>query len=474
MTFETLRCALRFRTRSHTPLNERIAQLATLSCIAFLLLCDARVVYSQTHGAPASPLTLQMVFDSLRAHHPALRAAESRIRAAQGGARSARTFPNPTISYLVDQTPFPGSGPLPGLQRESMTTATFPLEPFLQRSAGVARANAEVREANAGASIVRQRFGMDAAVAYYRAAVAQVQLATTRDLIGWLDTLVAYNRTRVKEGATAEADLIRSELERDRVSADESIQDAELAQARSALSAFLSDAEATSEPATVVVADMPLTLTAALLAIGDDALPSITSPSSSQMIAMRPDVRAAQERVNTSTARISVERSMLIRQIGATFGTLQTNHLNSMIAGISIPLPIFDQNRGEVQRAIAERDAAVFELSAQQGAATAELRGAYEAARILTQRMSTLAIPGVTNFLSRADESRRISLGAYREGAIPLYQVIEAARAWSDARNTYYRTLFAQHQSILNLIVARGLDIFTNVPIAASSGGTSR
>jgi outer membrane protein TolC len=78
------------------------------------------------------------------------------------------------------------------------------------------------------------------------------------------------------------------------------------------------------------------------------------------------------------------------------------------------------------------------------------------------------------SLLSRAEESRRIALGAYREGAVPLFQVIDAARAWSDARMTYYRTVFAQHQSVLTLIVAAGSDLFTAVPASRSSGEDGR
>ena len=57
---------------------------------------------------------------------------------------------------------------------------------------------------------------------------------------------------------------------------------------------------------------------------------------------------------------------------------------------------------------------------------------------------------------------------------MPLFQVIDAARAWSDARLTYFRTMIAQHQSILNLIVAAGLDVFASPPVLVAPGAPSR
>src|SRR5260370_10429212 len=142
--------------------------------------------------------------------------------------------------YQVDNQPLPGRA-APPMDREMMLTATLPLEPLYQRWSRVSGANAEVRAAEADAQADRQRIELDATRAFYRMARAQVALAAARDLTAWLDSVVPYNRTRVKEGVAAEADLIRSELERDRAEADATLQEADLARARADLSVFLGD-----------------------------------------------------------------------------------------------------------------------------------------------------------------------------------------------------------------------------------------
>jgi outer membrane protein TolC len=58
--------------------------------------------------------------------------------------------------------------------------------------------------------------------------------------------------------------------------------------------------------------------------------------------------------------------------------------------------------------------------------------------------------------LQRAEESRRIAEGAYREGATSLTQVLDAARALVDARDVYYRAVFARNQSLIELNAAIG------------------
>ena len=130
-----------------------------------------------------------------------------------------------------------------------------------------------------------------------------------------------------------------------------------------------------------------------------------------------------------------------------------------------MPFPLFDQNRGAIARAAAEREAATFDLATQERIGRAEIVGASESARLLTDRARVLAgsAPG-QGYLARADEARRIALGAYREGAVPLIQVIDAARAWGEAQLVYYQILYAQHESVVQLLVAEGVDIASTLP----------
>ncbi len=335
---------------------------------------------------------------------------------------------------------------MPGIDREGMTTLTIPLEPLYQRGTRVRVADAQVRAATDEALATRQRVALEAAHAYDRAALAQIGVATSHDLLAWLDSVVAYNRSRVEEGVTAESDLIRSELERDRAAVDATMQETDLAQARAALASFLGDPRGIGVRAMAVAIDeRPMTLPTA--AVTD-----------------RAEVRAARERLAAATAGASVERAMVLRQLGATLGVKQTAGTNSMIAGLSLPIPLFDPNRGEIARAGAERDAAAYDLAAVERETTAEVAGAYETATLLTNRATALGGAGQSGMLARADDARRITLGAYREGAVPLLQVLDAARAWADARLAYYRLIYAQRESVLTLLVARGDDLLTSLP----------
>jgi outer membrane protein, heavy metal efflux system len=255
------------------------------------------------------------------------------------------------------------------------------------------------------------------------------------------------------------------------------MQEAELARARAQLSSFLGEAESpdrlTSPTLVVSAGSAPLPLS---LAAREDNLPDAahavavrgdTAPEEgTRNGGQRPDVVAARERVTASRAAITSERLMLFRELGATFGVKQSAGTSTMIAGVSLPIPLFDQNRGQVARAKAEREVVAYELADRERRASAEVSGARQAATLLTARVlqftgttTASAVSTPTSFLMRADEARRIALGAYREGAVPLIQVLDAARAWGEARRAFYQTLYEQHESVLDLLTAEGIDL---------------
>lgn len=434
-----------------------------ISALLVVAMPYTRLSSQSAQSSSAPVVTLRAVLDSVRLRSPMLDAARSRARVARGARTTASAFENPMLAYQVENAPFPGGRPLTGLIAEHRTTASVPLAPLYQRGARVAQADANVRAADAETRATGQRVALDAARAYYRTALAEIGADAADNLSRWLDSVVIYNRTRVQQGVTAEADLIRSEIERDRALADASIAAAELARARADLSIYLGEPTAMRGEWRVAVDDRPLVMVAVA-----GAGSSVANLDIATDVRSRPDVTAARERLAAATAATALEQRMRLRDLGATFGVKQSGGVNSMLAGVSVPLPLFDQNRGALSGARAARDAAGFELVAQERSARAQLLGAHDAALLLTARATMLTARDSTGrgarYLARTDDARAIALGAYREGAVSLLQVLDAARAWGEARLSYYRALYAQHEAVLALIAARGDDVATALP----------
>lgn len=441
-------------------------RLAMVGTIGMLLVSGAQSAHSQAvTTAGARPLTLAQLLESVRARHPLVEAAEARIRAAAGNRRTAGALGNPVLGYEVEGAARAGTATM--MEREVMTTAMLPLEPIYQRGARIRRAAAEVRVAEAEARATGQDVALDAARRFFETSLAQIRLDAHRELYTWLDSVVTYNQARVKEGVAAEADLLRSQLERDRAGAEATRFEADLIRSRALLASFVAP---DAGPPTAILAmggealvvdvqaaPLPLPLAGIAPGAGVTSLSALTGAFHS-----RPQTVAARERVVAASAGVTTERTMFLRELSATIGTKQTEGARGLVAGVSLPFPLFDQNRGEVAQAQAEREAVAFELVAAERLARAEIIGALGAARVLTDRAAQLSMRGPDGqraYLARADEARRIALGAYREGAVPLLTVIDAARAWGEARLAYYETIYAQHESVLALLAAQGLDL---------------
>ena len=208
----------------------------------------------------AHVLTLRDVLSTALARHPVAGAALARVRGARGARTTAGAFGNPVLSYGVENARFPGGEAVPGLQRETMTTAMLPLESIIQRWPRARRADAELRAVEADAIGARQQLAFAATRAYFGTALAQVRIDVARDLTAWLDSVVTYNTTRVDEGVAAESDLIRAELERDRSAAQLALYEAEHARARAELAAFLGDVAGGVPDIVVRIDDAPMAL----------------------------------------------------------------------------------------------------------------------------------------------------------------------------------------------------------------------
>jgi len=401
---------------------------------------------ASTLQPPGAGWTLAEVLRRVQARHPLVEAASGRVAAARGNRASAGAFPNPLLTYQVENGPFFGAERPPGVTTETSFFATLPIEGLYQRWPRVRRANQEILAAESELVATRRQVVLDATRAFYRVALAQASVLAAAEIERRLESLAAYNQSRVDEGVAAEGDLIRVQVEVARAATNTTLEEVELTRARAALLPFLMD-ETGAPP-----------LDSMWTTIEDSAFVTDTLPPVEHFVTLaqerRSDLRAARARAAAARAEVSLQRSMLIRQIGLVFGTKRITGANTLIAGVTLPLPLFEQNRGGREVARGERTAAESELAWSERLALADVAAAYRTAQLLTRQATRLH----GGFITRADESRRITLAAYEEGAATLLQVLDVSRAWADAQVLYYRTLFDQRQSVLELNVAAGLD----------------
>lgn len=423
-----------------------LRQLIAHISFVVLVACST-AAHAQTSHGPGSASRTVTLDEAVRLalqSHAAVASARQRINASRGMLRTARAWSNPLLTHQVENAPLPGGPTSTGLDRETSTFALLPLEPLYQRGSRIARATAEVRNAEAELRESRRSLMLTTTFAFFRVASAQASVESSADVRRWIDSLVSYTRIRVGEGVTSEVDLLRLEVEQGRAAVGEAMAHVDLSRESGELSVLLG-------------LDSGSVRAAFLDSAGSDR---VNLQRLDTLIArglrLRPDVAAARARVAIASAGVRVERTALVREFGAMAGIKNMDGGRSLMAGVSLPLPIFDRNAGEIQRAEAERRIALLDQQLIERRVASEITAAFRNA------LSLLALrTRIGNSLpQKAEEARRIAEAAYREGAIPLSQVIESARALAEARESHYGALFGLALGLLELEAAVGTERF--------------
>jgi cobalt-zinc-cadmium efflux system outer membrane protein len=106
---------------------------------------------------------------------------------------------------------------------------------------------------------------------------------------------------------------------------------------------------------------------------------------------------------------------------------------NSMGFFFSAPLPVFNRNQGEIERAKREQEQILARIRAAEAAIVAEARAAF------TQYTTSLELLRAIerDLLGEAREVRDTMEYSYRRGEASLVEFLDAQRAFNDARQSY-------------------------------------
>jgi cobalt-zinc-cadmium efflux system outer membrane protein len=137
---------------------------------------------------------------------------------------------------------------------------------------------------------------------------------------------------------------------------------------------------------------------------------------------------------------------------GALFTRQDTG--TSVFFGASVPLPLFDRNRGAIARATAEIDAETRAANAE----LAEARAEVERTRaVFVSRRQTLATVE-RDLVQRVPTLRRMAEDAYREGQGSILELLDASRSLKDIELLHVKQLELTKLAEEAVISAAGLD----------------
>ena len=389
--------------------------------VLFLLACAAQAQDSlNVHDA---------VQYAIR-NSPELRIAEQRVGVSAGLLRQAGVWKNPRFFFQTENlqtSDFDFSQ-----DADTYALITQPVELPGKRSSRVAVAQSSYRRAQLQRDRARREVAYRVKKAYWRAVAASRAQELLRENLDGMQAMVAYHVARVREGAMAEADLLRVQLERERLEIE--LTSATLEAERSRIDLFREMGRTDYSPVRL-----------------SDELEPADAPememSVETALGRRQEVLEARAALDQASAVERLERSTARPDLDFIGGYKRTNGLNTGVAGLSFNIPLFDRNQGNIKASTAAVGEAEAALAATETAVRAEVLAAqadFSARR--KQVTSTLRL-----IRDHATETSRIAHAAYQEGGIDLLRLIDAERIRIESELLYYRALAEYQQSVANL-----------------------
>lgn len=408
--------------------------------LAALLALAPSTALAQTPPLSSS-LTLERAVDRFLARNLAVEAARHRVDMARAERLAAGLRPNPTLTVEAEDLKL--SGPTPAGDLYQVTSSvSYPIELGDKRRLRVEAADASIAVADARLADVLQQRLADLKRAFYDVLLARATREHALETRQTFDALVEFNQVRLEEGAVAEGELLKVRLERGKHHT--ALTQAELAvrQAGIKLLDLLGESEFSSAGNVTGTLDVTATL-----------------PPLDELRAMslrdRASLQAAQHAAALAARRVALERARATVDVSPFLGLRRAGENNTILFGISIPLPVYDRNQGGIARAIAEEKTAEAELALERTRVLADVESSWHA----WQSARAQAASFERDLLRQAEESRAIALAAYQDGAIGLVEYLEAQRTLADLRQQYARSLFDAHAALLLLEQAAGRNL---------------
>ena len=320
---------------------------ARLACAAAFLVNPwlAGAAHSQT-------LTMRAALARALAANPRLTAAERDVGIATGLKAQAGALPNPNLSFELDNAL--GSGPFKGLQSaETTLQLSQRVELGGKREARLAAGDAGIGTAVWQRRATRLEVLSETAIAFIAVVSAQRRIQIFDEQISSLEQLIPLLQKRVQEGASSPAETLRAQVAADLFRVDRERAKTQLATARRDLAILMGDSIPRFGAAAgrLAVIGQPPPFQSVVQAI--EANPQL----------MRWTAVTAQRNADLILARLKripdVQISAGWRHFQETVEfaggqPVRFTNDNAVRLGVSVPLPVFDQNTGNI---IAAEDA---------------------------------------------------------------------------------------------------------------------
>lgn len=378
---------------------------------------------------PNAVLTLPEALALAVMHNPELAAYSWEIRAADARALQAGLRPNPELGVEVEEAG--GTGSRRGL--DSAET-TIQLSQLIERGGKRAKRKqaAELEKKLAHWDYQSKRLDVLARTtkAFNSVLAAQENLDLTAKLLALSQQQADAVRQRVEAGKDMPLERNKAEVVYSQVRIQHRQAQSLLQDARRQLASAWNQKEPVFEK-----------VRGELDEIGQ--LPAFNELA--QQVGQNPDLERWQAEIELAKAQEALERALGKQDFTVSAGMQRFNETddNAVVFGISIPLPVFDRNQGNIAAARFQTRKLQEQQKAAQARVHAELSEAYAAlAGAHAEASETKEC-----ILQNAKQAFENAQEAWRQGKIDTLNVLDAQRTFFETQTQYIESLAAFHEA---------------------------
>ncbi|HYD81641.1 MAG TPA: TolC family protein [Paucimonas sp.] len=371
---------------------------------------------------PATSLTLAAALSLAMQTNAGLAAARHELDAVDAAVRQAGTLPNPTLDMTAEDR-----------RRETRETAiqlSLPLEWGGKRSARIAAAEHE--RAATAAELQAKHAEVRAAViaAFFEVLIAQERLRLAEEAALLARRGADAAARRVTAGKVSPVEETKARVAESSVRLELQHAKLELAMARKRLAATWGNPAPRFERAEGQA----------------EALPALPDPAAlTQRLPQAPAIVRARAERDRREALARLESRRRIPDLTVSLGVKRSEELgrNRAIVGLSLPLPIFDQNRGNLLEARRRADKAREELSSAELLLDQEVHQAIGRLTLARQEVEVLQ----NDIVPAARQAMEAAAKGFEYGKFSFLDMLDAQRTLLAARSQYLRALSDAHRA---------------------------
>jgi len=403
-----------------------------------MMVAAASATSAQTPPLPAT-VTIDDVLRLLNDRSPRTAADRASIDVTAADRITARTYPNPDVSYGAVHLV---SGLSTGAVTQHQIVFDEPLLLFKQRQARLDAADLNVTAEQARVARTLSDRRLQARQAFAALLSRQQQLTVIQDSLADLQRVEGVVQGRAEAGERSDYDVARIETETERVRVEVMNAEADVLDASGELATLLG-LPGWSPRATGDLAP-------------DAAVPTDVDTLWSTAQQRRPSLVAIRQQQAAARGGLFLAQRERLPVPAFSAGTQMTQNVagTSTFFGFSMPLPFSDRGQGAIARANAQIRAQDLALEAELAEAHADIE---RATTVLARRRAALN-ELETRVVQRVPSLRRMSEDAYREGGADILELLDAMRSAKDIQITHVQQLESSKLAEAVVVSVAGLD----------------